>query len=88
MYLLNPNKLKSSAHLWLNDDTVCRMFKSGGMRKDKQIVSESAYGKPICTMCMNNLKKLPESYRNQWKEHESQPVKRVVKQPEALSLLW
>lgn len=53
MYLLNPNKRKSTAHLWTGSNTVCRMYGSGGMNKRKQRLSATAMGKPICTMCLN-----------------------------------
>ena len=53
MYLLNPNKPKSVAHLWNGSDTFCRMYSTGGLRKKKQIVSESTLGKKVCTMCQN-----------------------------------
>lgn len=58
MYLLNPNKNKSSAHLWLDNDTVCKMYSTGGMRKKRQQLSPTHLGKPICTMCIANNKKL------------------------------
>lgn len=53
MFLLNPNKKHSVAHLWNGTDTVCRMFSTGGMRKTKQRLSNSLLGKKICSMCLN-----------------------------------
>lgn len=52
MYLLNPNKHKSAAHLWTGSNTVCKMYGSGGMNKRRQKVSVITLGKPICTMCL------------------------------------
>jgi hypothetical protein len=53
IYLLNPNKNKSMAHHWTGVDTLCRMYGSNGMRKDRQEIFESTLGKPICLMCSN-----------------------------------
>lgn len=51
MYLLNPKKNKSVAHLWDGNDTVCTMYSTNGLRKKKQILSETTMGKRICVMC-------------------------------------
>lgn len=59
MFLLNPNKKHSVAHLWNGTDTACRMFSTGGMRKKRQRLSDSLLGKKICTMCLNVNKNSP-----------------------------
>ena len=51
MYLLNPKKKKSVAHMWTGTDTVCKMFSTGGMKQKRQVVSEETKGKPLCHMC-------------------------------------
>ena len=51
MYLLNPKKKKSVAHLWTGTDTVCRMFGTNGMKKNRQVLSVDTKGKPVCHMC-------------------------------------
>ena len=53
MYLLNPNKNKSMAHHWSGVDTLCRMYSSNGMKKEKQQVFKTTLGKDICLMCSN-----------------------------------
>jgi hypothetical protein len=53
MYLLNPLKNKSAAHHWDGQDTLCRLFSTGGMTKRKQEVFDEPMGKPICLMCSN-----------------------------------
>lgn len=58
MYLLNPLKNKSAAHHWDGNDTLCRLFSTGGMTKRKQEISNDTMGKPICLMCSNVFRRL------------------------------
>lgn len=51
MYLLNPTKRKSVAHLWTGTDTVCRMYSTKGLKEERQELTETTLGKRICTMC-------------------------------------
>ena len=53
LYLLNPRKKISKAHLWTGSDSYCSMFTTGGMRKEKQQLFETPLGKKICLMCSN-----------------------------------
>ena len=57
MYLLNPLKNKSAAHYWDGQDTLCRMFSTGGLTKRKQKIFNDPMGKPICLMCLNAQQK-------------------------------
>lgn len=56
-YLLNASKEKSSAHLFTDGDTLCKMFSTGGMNKRKHQLFSSDMGKEICTMCSSVLRK-------------------------------
>jgi len=56
-YLLNPNKRKSSAHLFINGDTACRMLSTGGIKRERNQVFQSDMGRPICTMCSTTLRR-------------------------------
>jgi hypothetical protein len=58
MFILNPNKRESVAHLWLNGDTVCKLYSTSKMRKKKLKLSETTQGKKVCHMCQINNKKL------------------------------
>ena len=53
MFLLNPKKNKSAAHVWNGKDTVCKMYQTGGMRKSRYHLSATTMNKPICCMCLN-----------------------------------
>jgi hypothetical protein len=46
-------------HLFLNLDTVCKLWSTGGINQNKknwQIFKEKPLYKNICTMCSNNKK--------------------------------
>ena len=58
MFILNSNKKESVAHLWLNGDTVCKLYSTSKMRKKKLKLSETTQGKKVCHMCQINNKKL------------------------------
>jgi hypothetical protein len=62
MYLLNPNKRKSVAHLWLGEDTACKLYYTSHMKKDKLQQSNNPLNKKICTMCIVNNKKLKNPF--------------------------
>jgi len=49
-YLLNPNKM-GAAHLWKGDDSVCRMYSTGGLVKHKYITTNDLGGRAICQLC-------------------------------------
>jgi hypothetical protein len=58
MFILNPNKRQSVAHLWLYGDTVCKLYSTSKMRKKVLKLSETNQGKKVCHMCKVNNKKL------------------------------
>lgn len=49
-----------SYHLYVNENTMCKMWKAGGMNTKRKIwrfYSKTPEGKQLCTMCNNNYKK-------------------------------
>ena len=42
---------KPRAHIWINGDTLCRMFSTGGMRPDKYRLVDRTDDMVICSMC-------------------------------------
>lgn len=51
MYLIRKKKAKT-AHLWDGEDTVCRMYSTGGLNKRHyKIVYPNEL--PVCTMCQS-----------------------------------
>lgn len=58
-FLIRNKGKKTSAHIWLDEDTSCTMFSTGGLSsKNGYRVSESSEGRNVCTMCINNFNKL------------------------------
>lgn len=51
-YLVRKRKPRV-AHIWIDTDTACRMYSTGGLMKKKYIVAYGATSLPICTMCGN-----------------------------------
>jgi len=41
------------AHIWVGDDTLCRMASTGGVNAKKYTVSDETRGFQVCHMCMN-----------------------------------
>lgn len=53
-YLIRANGRKNSAHYWTGNDTLCRLWSTGGMnQRRKWLVKRDTEGHPICTMCIN-----------------------------------
>ena len=52
-YLVRRTKAKTY-HLWTGKDTVCKMFLTGGLNKNKYNTVSSVDGLHLCTMCKNN----------------------------------
>lgn len=51
MYLIRKRGKASRAHIWTGQDTACRMYSTGGLRKDRFYLSEAPGDHPICQMC-------------------------------------
>jgi hypothetical protein len=81
MFLLNPNKHKSSAHLWTGSNTVCKLYGTGGMNKSRQMLSTTTRGKPICTMCLSVSGKINTPVWRIDKEYEDEVNNFTVKFP-------
>ena len=55
-FLINMNKPTGKAHLWENQDSYCKMYSTGGMRKTKYKVYQDHQEREVCVMCLNNKK--------------------------------
>lgn len=48
----NKNPQKVAAHIWLGNDTACRMWSTGGLSPNKTWEkSENTGGRRVCQMC-------------------------------------
>jgi hypothetical protein len=43
---------KTRAHLWVGNDTSCRMYSTGGLRPSRYVITETT-DREICQMCRN-----------------------------------
>lgn len=58
-YLITSPAANRPAHVWMGDDTACRMWSTGGMRqKGAATVEDSPGGRRICAMCANVLRRV------------------------------
>lgn len=57
MYLIRKVGNKQAAHLWLGDDTVCRMWSTGGLSKKRYRICATDEGRRLCRMCKINFRK-------------------------------
>lgn len=65
-YLLGKNKPeKKAAHIWENEDTVCRMWSTGGLVGDYLVVNKLR-GQKICKNCerVKDKKELDNAFNN------------------------
>lgn len=51
MWLIRKKGKKVKAHIWLGNDTVCRMYSTGGMKPTRYETSESRDEHEISHMC-------------------------------------
>ena len=58
MYLYNKQKKKTAAHIWTGEDTACKMWSTGGMRKGKKELHTVLDDRRVCVMCQNNEYKM------------------------------
>lgn len=52
-YALNEKKKSSRAHIWDEEkqDTKCRMYSTGGLKKKRIVVDDNPQGRLICQLC-------------------------------------
>lgn len=55
-YLVRKKK-PGVAHIWVGNDTACRMWGTGGIRKEKYQKVADIGALPVCLMCEINHKK-------------------------------
>lgn len=51
MFLIRKTGAKVKAHLWNGEDTLCRMYSTGGMKRNRFWVAPNAGLHEICHMC-------------------------------------
>ena len=52
LYLVRKKKPKV-AHIFIDGDTACRLYSTGGLAKRRYRMSPDPYDQPICVMCAN-----------------------------------
>jgi hypothetical protein len=45
-------KRSAAAHIWTGEDTACRMYSTGGLRKSGKVFDDRGERR-VCTMCKN-----------------------------------
>lgn len=55
-FLIRKTGLKARAHLWTGEDTACRMWSTGGLKRSRFDVKSERGEHEICVMCINNSK--------------------------------
>jgi hypothetical protein len=58
MDVIRKKGIKQKAHIWKGEDTACRMWSAGGLKKELFVMHETTLDKGICVMCLNNNKKV------------------------------
>jgi hypothetical protein len=56
-YFYNAKRKGTAAHIWTGDDTACKMFSTGGIRRGKKELHDELDHRRVCLMCQNNAKK-------------------------------
>jgi hypothetical protein len=73
-YLFNTKKAKSRFHLWINGDTACRMYSTGGLQPTQEtwlITETPPSNKQVCQMCQgNHAKELLKASAKPWSINE------------------
>jgi hypothetical protein len=50
-YLIRKTGKKVKAHLWINGDTLCRMWSTGGLKQSRFEIRDDRGEHEICHMC-------------------------------------
>lgn len=50
-FLIRNRGQKQKAHIWRGNDTVCRMWSTGGLKRKNFAICDSPQGHEICHMC-------------------------------------
>ena len=53
MYLVAKTKNLKKAHYWNGIDTFCKMYSTGGLKKEKYHLVANFENREICHMCTN-----------------------------------
>ena len=52
-YLFNEKRKGTAAHIWVGDDTACRMLSTGGIRLGNKELHDMLDHRRVCLMCLN-----------------------------------
>lgn len=68
MFLSNPFNAKSADHIWVGNDTLCRLYSTGGIRNDAQYQLVKADPKMVrlCTMCYSSFQRRKGTAQSVW----------------------
>jgi len=56
-YLFNQKRKNTAAHIWIGNDTACKMFSTGGFKVGKKVLHDNHDGRRVCAMCEINYAK-------------------------------
>jgi hypothetical protein len=58
-YLYRRSEKSKVAHVWLDVDTACRMWSTGGIvKRSRFTVSENYGARKVCVMCKSSMRDL------------------------------
>lgn len=57
-FLVPTKKLGASNHIWLGQDTACKMYSSGTIKKDYYTEADQPISDNLCHMCQVNYSKI------------------------------
>lgn len=60
-YLTRKRGKSPRVHIWLGDDTACKMASTGGLdirKPNKWVFVHETFGRPVCKMCETNYAKM------------------------------
>ena len=74
-YLIRGKGKNPRAHVWTGNDTVCRMWSTGGLRQSNYSVHSELGGLEICSMCRGAaLERRPSECFSPIREDRNKPV--------------
>ena len=56
-YYYNVKRKGTAAHIWVDEDTLCKMYSTGGIRQGKKELHDKLDHRRVCLMCQNVAKK-------------------------------
>lgn len=69
-YYYNPKKKNTAAHIWVGNDTACRMLSTGGLKPGAKNIQNELDHRRVCQMCQTNAKKISQESNTVLDSHE------------------